>query len=64
MEVLVNLVCYDGVKYGFCVSELENFLNMYVKICFEGFGLEVKCWIMIGIYVLLVGYYDVYYLKV
>lgn len=63
VEVLLNFVCYDGVCYG-CRVKLgvgDGVVEMYEKICVEGFGFEVQCCIMVGIYVLLVGFYDVYY---
>lgn len=63
VEVFLNFVCYDGVCYGLCVLG-KDIVEMYENICVEGFGDEVKCWVLIGMYVLLVGYYDVYYLKV
>lgn len=62
-EVLVNLVCYDVVCYGLWV-EVDNLMEMYIYIRVKGFGVEVKWCIMFGIYVLFVGYYDVYYFKV
>lgn len=62
-EVLFNLVCYDGMCYGLC-EEGEDLIVVYENICVAGFGYEVQCCIMIGIYVLLAGYYDVYYLCV
>lgn len=43
VEVFLNFVCYDGVKYGYCVMfEVgDGIIEMYEKICVEGFGLEV-----------------------
>lgn len=38
--------------------------DVYVNLCLEGFGEEVKCCIMLGIFLLSVGYYDVYFKKV
>lgn len=63
VEVLLNFVCYDGVCFGYCVKLIvgDGINEMYEKICVEGFGVEVQCWIMVGIYVLFVGFYDVYY---
>lgn len=63
-EVFFNLFCFDGVCYGYCFLNVIILEEFYIKICFEGFGDEVKCCIMFGIYVLSFGYYDVYYKKV
>lgn len=64
VEVLLNLLCFDGVCFGYCVVQYGDLFDMYKKLCVEGFGFEVKCWILVGMYVLLYGYYDVYYLQV
>ena len=37
--------------------------DFYSQICGEGFGQEVKRWIMLGTYCLSSGYYDAYYNK-
>lgn len=64
VEVFFNLLCFDGVCYGYCCDVLQNLEDLYKCLCVEGFGSEVKNCIMVGIYVFLVGYYDVYYLQV
>lgn len=63
-EVFVNFLCFDGVCYGVCFDNVNNLLDFYKNICSEGFGDEVKCRIMFGIFVFSFGYYDVYYKKV
>lgn len=42
-EVFSNLVCYDGVYYGFCEVSVEIVEEMYLWMRLEGFGKEVKC---------------------
>lgn len=63
LEVLSNLVCFDVMCYGLWVGDdgICSVEEVMVMIWVVGFGFEVKWCIMIGIYVLLVGYYDVYY---
>jgi aspartyl-tRNA(Asn)/glutamyl-tRNA(Gln) amidotransferase subunit A len=62
-EASSNLARYDGVKYGYRVSQPADLLEMYQKSRREGFGVEVKRRIMLGTYALSAGYYDAYYLK-
>ncbi len=64
VECLSNFFRFDGVKYGYRAKDVNNLEELYVKSRSEGFGDEVKRRILIGIYVLLVGFYDVYYKKV
>lgn len=28
-EVFVNLFCFDGVCYGYCIDNVENLIEMY-----------------------------------
>ena len=63
-EASSNLARYDGVRYG--VRELpdgSNLDEMYAATRAAGFGAEVKRRILIGTYVLSVGFYDAYYIK-
>lgn len=62
-EASSNLARYDGVRYGFRMSESKSLLDMYKESRAAGFGDEVKRRIMIGTYGLSAGYYDAYYLK-
>jgi len=62
-EASSNLARYDGVKYGYRASDVNNLDHMYELTRSEGFGTEVKRRILIGTYVLSAGYYDAYYLK-
>ena len=62
-EASSNLARYDGVKYGYRVSDANNLDQMYELTRSEGFGTEVKRRILIGTYVLSAGYYEAYYLK-
>jgi aspartyl-tRNA(Asn)/glutamyl-tRNA(Gln) amidotransferase subunit A len=62
-EASSNLARYDGVRYGFRAEEAPALRDMYRKTRDQGFGPEVKRRVMLGTYVLSVGYYDAYYLK-
>jgi aspartyl-tRNA(Asn)/glutamyl-tRNA(Gln) amidotransferase subunit A len=68
-EVSANLARYDGIKYGYSISNIQTFqhsnnlMDVYLKSRGEGFGKEVKRRIMLGTYALSAGYYDAYYLK-
>jgi len=68
-EVSANLARYDGIKYGYSISnnqavqQSNNLMDVYLKSREEGFGKEVKRRIMLGTYALSAGYYDAYYLK-
>jgi aspartyl-tRNA(Asn)/glutamyl-tRNA(Gln) amidotransferase subunit A len=62
-EASSNLARYDGVRYGFRVSNADSIRDMYMRTRAQGFGSEVKRRIMIGTYALSAGYYDAYYLK-
>jgi aspartyl-tRNA(Asn)/glutamyl-tRNA(Gln) amidotransferase subunit A len=62
-EASSNLARYDGVKYGFRMSESRDLMSMYRRTRSQGFGAEVKRRIMLGTYALSAGYYDAYYKK-
>ena len=62
-EASSNLARFDGVRYGFRASEVEDLKDMYCKSRSAGFGWEVKRRILVGTYVLSAGYYDAYYLR-
>ncbi len=62
-EASANLARYDGVKYGFSVTEGESVEDEMSQTRAQGFGAEVKRRILIGTYALSTGYYDAYYLK-
>jgi len=61
-EASSNLARYDGVRYGLRVPG-DSLDEMYENTRGAGFGAEVRRRILIGAYVLSVGYYDAYYLK-
>jgi aspartyl-tRNA(Asn)/glutamyl-tRNA(Gln) amidotransferase subunit A len=61
-EASANLARYDGIRYGLRV-EGDNNIELYNRTRARGFGAEVKRRIMLGSFVLSVGYYDAYYLK-
>ncbi len=62
-EASANLARYDGVKYGYAVTDGHSAEDEMSRSRGEGFGAEVKRRIMIGTYALSAGYYDAYYLK-
>jgi aspartyl-tRNA(Asn)/glutamyl-tRNA(Gln) amidotransferase subunit A len=62
-EASSNLSRYDGVRYGHRATEVQDLQELYRKSRTEGFGKEVKKRIMLGTFVLSVGYYDAYYTK-
>jgi aspartyl-tRNA(Asn)/glutamyl-tRNA(Gln) amidotransferase subunit A len=62
-EASSNLSRFDGVKFGHRAKAFADLVDMYKKTRAEGFGDEVKRRIMIGTYVLSLGYYDAYYLQ-
>ena len=64
-EASSNLARYDGVQYGFRVTDhgIRSLLDMYLDTRTQGFGAESKRRILLGTYVLSQGYYDAYYLK-
>lgn len=62
-EASSNLARFDGVRYGYRASSLEDATDLYYKSRSQGFGKEVKKRIMLGTYALSAGYYDAYYKK-
>lgn len=62
-EASSNLSRYDGVRYGYRAEEVQDLQELYRKSRTEGFGKEVKKRIMLGTFVLSVGYYDAYFTK-
>ena len=62
-EASSTLARYDGVKYGFSVTDGESVEQEMSLTRAQGFGAEVKRRILIGTYALSAGYYDAYYLK-
>ncbi len=62
-EASTNLSRYDGVRYGYRSTEVNDLQETYKKSRTEGFGTEVKRRILLGTFVLSSGYYDAYYGK-
>ncbi|MCX7729061.1 MAG: Asp-tRNA(Asn)/Glu-tRNA(Gln) amidotransferase subunit GatA [Bacteroidia bacterium] len=62
-EASSNLARYDGVRYGYRYKDAKDVEEMYKKTRSIGFGTEVKRRILLGTFVLSVGYYDAYYTK-
>ena len=62
VEAASNLHRYDGVKYGFRTHDQFNDLNeMYKKSRGQGFGLQPKLRILMGMYVSAAQYSEQYY---
>ena len=65
-EASSNLNRYDGVRFGYRTDPTETIIDLaefYKRTRSEGFGKEVQRRIMLGTFVLSVGYYKAYYLK-
>lgn len=62
-EASSNLSRYDGIRYGYRVEGSSQLDDMYTKTRTRGFGTEVKRRILLGTFVLSVGYYDAYFAK-
>lgn len=62
-EASSNLSRFDGVRYGYRSEGSHSLDEVYKKSRTEGFGREVKKRIMLGTFVLSMGYYDAYYSK-
>ncbi|HAG12310.1 MAG TPA: Asp-tRNA(Asn)/Glu-tRNA(Gln) amidotransferase GatCAB subunit A [Ruminococcus sp.] len=62
-EASSNLARFDGIRYGFRASGIEDLEQLYRKTRTQGFGKEVRRRILLGNYVLSAGYYDAYYKK-
>jgi aspartyl-tRNA(Asn)/glutamyl-tRNA(Gln) amidotransferase subunit A len=62
-EASSNLSRFDGVRYGHRSADQSDLAELYSHTRAEGFGWEVKRRILIGSYVLSVGYYEAYYLQ-
>ena len=63
-EASSNLSRYDGVRFGYKISEPNLELTEFYKLTRSaGFGKEVKRRIMLGTFVLSAGYYDAYFTR-
>jgi aspartyl-tRNA(Asn)/glutamyl-tRNA(Gln) amidotransferase subunit A len=62
-ECSANLARYDGVKFGFSVTDAPNMMTALEATREGGFGTEVKRRMIMGTYALSAGYYDAYYKK-
>ncbi len=62
-EASSNLNRYDGIRYGYQKSDKRNINDLYIENRSAGFGTEVKRRIMMGTFVLSVGYFDAYFNK-
>jgi aspartyl-tRNA(Asn)/glutamyl-tRNA(Gln) amidotransferase subunit A len=62
VEAASNLHRYDGVKYGYCTtSPVESLSDLYRKSRGEGFGVQPKLRILMGMYVSAAQYSEQYY---
>lgn len=62
-EASSNLSRFDGIRYGHQAKEFNTIEELYTRTRSEGFGTEVKRRIMMGSFVLSVGYFDAYFTK-
>jgi len=62
-EASSNLSRYDGIRYGYRSETSGSLDEMYTQSRTEGFGDEVKRRILLGTFVLSVGYYEAYFAK-
>lgn len=62
-EASSNLSRYDGIRYGHRAENVQSIEDLIQRSRSEGFGLEVKRRIMMGTFVLSVGYFDAYFTK-
>lgn len=62
-EASSNLSRFAGMHYGYRTKNGKDLESTIRKSRSEGFGAEVKRRIMLGTFVLSVGYYDAYYTK-
>lgn len=64
VEAASNLHRYDGVKYGFRTPDAVKYLpEMYRKTRAQGFGMEPKLRILMGMYVSAAQYSEHYYTR-
>jgi aspartyl-tRNA(Asn)/glutamyl-tRNA(Gln) amidotransferase subunit A len=64
VEAASNLHRYDGVKYGYRTkSDYRDLREMYRKTRAEGFGLQPKLRILMGMYVSAAQYSEQYYAR-
>jgi aspartyl-tRNA(Asn)/glutamyl-tRNA(Gln) amidotransferase subunit A len=62
VEAASNLHRYDGVKYGYRTPDpVENLRSLYRKSRAQGFGLQPKLRILMGMYVSAAQYSEQYY---
>jgi aspartyl-tRNA(Asn)/glutamyl-tRNA(Gln) amidotransferase subunit A len=62
-EASSNLLRYDGIRYGNREENPVDLEDLYCSSRTAGFGREVKRRIMMGTFVLSIGYYDAYFNK-
>lgn len=64
VEAASNLHRFDGVKYGYRTSQpVKDLHDMYRKSRAEGFGIQPKLRILMGMYVSAAQYAEQYYLR-
>ena len=64
VEAASNLHRYDGVKYGYRTPEkVDNLRQMYRKTRAQGFGLQPKLRILMGMYVSAAQYSEQFYVR-
>ncbi len=62
-EASANLSRYDGVRYGYRITDPQNLELMFKETRTHGFGKEVLRRILLGTFVLSASYHDAFYTK-
>ena len=62
-EASSNLSRYDGIRFGYRSDHNNDLESTYIKSRSMGFGKEVQRRIMLGTFVLSVGYHEAYFTK-
>ncbi len=61
VEISSNMSRYDSLVYGFRTEEYETIEEMYEKSRQEGLGLDIKCRVLLGNYLIGIGQREKYY---
>jgi len=62
-EASSNLSRYDGIRFGYRSSNVQNIKSLVRRSRAEGFGNEVKRRILTGTHILSAGYFDAYFIQ-
>ncbi|MCL2147527.1 MAG: aspartyl/glutamyl-tRNA amidotransferase subunit A [Synergistaceae bacterium] len=61
-EANTNLARFDGVRYGYSVSDASSLTDLYTRTRSEGFGIQAKRSILAGTYLAASENYEKYYI--